>query len=79
MGHGELLRKLSERFPETHRIMANCLGRIDFQVIEAVLQRLVRLELPVKLSAERAAFVLRLLQFRCKRLLQELEMQICNL
>ena len=73
LSHSELLIKFSDKYPETRRIMVNCLKKLNFDEFKKELERLSQLEVPVKLSAERAHFVLRLLQFRHLRLLNELD------
>ncbi len=73
MGHEEMLKRLNEKYPETREIMLDCLKYIDFIAFKDVLNKLTRLEVPVKLSAERASFVLKLVEFRCGRLINDLE------
>lgn len=72
-GHCELLKKLANKYPETRLIMVNCLKKVDGSVFKNILDHLVASDIPVRLTPERAAFMLKLLQFRHQYLLNELE------
>lgn len=72
-GHYELLQKLIDRYPETDRIMIDCLTKINDETFKNILDNLVQFKIPTQLSTERANFMLRLLKFRYKRLLDKLE------
>jgi len=73
MNHCDFLKKFSEKYPETMMIMLTSLKKVNFPALKHILESLTHLKLPVKLSSDRASFVLRLLQFRHKRLLLELD------
>lgn len=73
MGHLELLKKLATEYPETRQVMLDCLKMINYEVFGSILDGLIAFDVPVRLSAERADFMLKLLQFRHQRLLNELE------
>lgn len=73
MMHCELLKKLADEYPETRSIMLTCLQNVNDEVFNEILNDLTQFDIPVKLSVERAAFMLRLLQFRHQYLLRELE------
>lgn len=72
-GHLELLVKLVDMYPETRQIMLDCLKMINDEILTNILDELVSFNVPIKLSTERAAFMLKLLHFRYTRLLNELE------
>lgn len=73
MGHIDMLTKLAVAYPETRQIMVDSLSRAGGEVFERILNNLVEFNVPVRLSAERANFMLKLLQCRHQRLLNELE------
>jgi|GEM_PF-12964 len=73
LGHGELLKRFCEKYPETRNIMLGCLKKVDLKAFKNVLDNLIEIDLPVRLSAERALFILKLIEFRCCRLIKELE------
>jgi hypothetical protein len=73
IGHKELLLKLSNGYPETHQIMLDCLKKVNTKTFETILNYLCAFDVPVRLTHERAAFMLRLLEFRHKLLLNALE------
>lgn len=72
MKHAEMLKKIAGRFPETHSIMQNCLKSVNCENFRKVLDDLVTFHVPVKLTVERANFMLELLQYRHEYLLDEL-------
>lgn len=72
-GHIEMLKKFTTRYPETRQLMINSLGKIDAHTFKNILETLMAFDVPVRLTPERAAFMLRLLQFRHQHLLHELE------
>lgn len=71
--HLEMLKKLAEFYPETLQIMLDCLNKVNFEVLGEMLEELTTFNVPVRLSEERAKFMLRLLQFRHSYLLNGLE------
>lgn len=71
--HANILKKFIGLYPETRHVMLNCLNRVGNEVFEKILNELIKFDVPVKLSAERANFMLELLRFRHQRLLNELE------
>jgi HipA-like C-terminal domain len=73
MEHLELLKKFAGKYPETHTVMLDCLKNINYEILKDILDNLTACNVPVRLTAERAAFMLKLLQFRHQRLLSELE------
>lgn len=73
MGHIEMLQKLIEQYPEARKIMLNCLKKVTNETFKTILDDLATFTVPVKLTAERAAFMLKLLQLRHQHLLVELE------
>jgi hypothetical protein len=73
MEHVNMLKKFTKEYPETHQLMIECLNNINPEDFKSILDMLVAFNVPVRLTAERADFMLRLLQFRYQRLLHELE------
>jgi hypothetical protein len=73
IGHIEMLKKIIDKYPETHQVMLDCLKRINDDTFKNILKILTAFEVPVRLTAERAIFMLKLLQFRHQHLLHELE------
>jgi hypothetical protein len=73
LGHFELIRKLADTYPETRSVMISCLEKINHTDFEDILNDLVEFEIPVRLNPERAKFMLKLLDFRHAKLLNELE------
>ncbi len=73
VGHAEMLKKIAMSYPQTSITMLNCLKRVSNAVFEKILNDLVAFDVPVKLSTERAEFMLQLLQLRYNYLLRELE------
>lgn len=73
MEHISMLKKFTKEYPETHQLMIECLNNINLEDFKTILDMLVAFDVPVRLTAERADFMLRLLQFRYQRLLHELE------
>jgi hypothetical protein len=71
--HLELLKKLADKYPETQKVMLDCLKKVNYESFKNILDNLTAFDVPVRLTAERAAFMLKLLQFRHQRLLSELE------
>jgi hypothetical protein len=72
MQHGEMLSQLISIYPETHQIMLDCLLGVDNAVFEKILNNLIKFDIPIKLTPERANFMLQLINFRYKRLLSGL-------
>lgn len=73
MGHLEMLKKLVAKFSETQQTMLTCLRAVNDEIFKSILDDLIAFDVPVRLSAERAAFMLKLLQFRHRQLLSGLE------
>jgi len=72
--HNELLKMLASEYPETRDIMLNCLSKVNSNVFEGILSDLSQLnDISVKLTRERADFMLKLLNFRHQWLFSELE------
>jgi hypothetical protein len=71
--HDEMLIKLIERHPETRQIMLTCLKRVNSKFFGKTLDDLVAFDVPTKLTSERAAFMLQLLNYRHQRLLQAID------
>lgn len=71
--HLDMLLRVAARYPETKRVMVDCLKRINDEVFSRILSPLVEFDVPVRLSAGRADFMLKLLQYRRQRLLIDLE------
>jgi len=59
-----MLQKLIDGYPETRQTMITCLKKLTYETFETILNELVAFDVPVRLTAERATFMLRLLQFR---------------
>jgi hypothetical protein len=72
-GHSEMLLMLVDSYPETRQIMLQCLENVNYQIFENILHELTKLDVPIKLTPERAAFMLKLINFRHQRLLKELD------
>ena len=53
--------------------MLTCLKQLNNKFFEKTLDDLVAFDVPVKLTRERAAFMLQLLNYRQQRLLQTIE------
>lgn len=73
MSHVEMLQKVIDRYPETRQVMLNCLKKVTYETFKTILDDLVAFKIPTRLGTERAAFMLKLLQFRHQHLLVELE------
>lgn len=73
LGHLEMLVKLIKQYPETREVMLDCLKKVNGNTFKTVLDNLAAFDVPVKLTTERAAFMLKLLQFRHQYLLDNLE------
>lgn len=71
--HGEMLQKFAEIYPETRQAIVDCLKKVNYDVFKKILDHLVLFEVPVRLTPERAAFMLKLIHFRHQKLLKELE------
>jgi len=71
--HDEMLAKFIELYPETCQIMLDCLYKVSDEFFKKVLGELVEFNVPVKLSTERANFMLKLLTRRHQHLLHQLE------
>jgi hypothetical protein len=67
--HGEFLKILYNNYPATRDVMLQCLQRVNSGSFETILGRLTNFDVPVRLSGERANFMLKLLNFRHQRLL----------
>jgi hypothetical protein len=70
-GHAELLLKLARKYPQCLPAMHKVLG-FDGKALESSFQALTELLLPVRLSADRAGFMLRLILARRDHLLNAL-------
>jgi hypothetical protein len=73
LSHSELLKKLANQYPETRQVMLDCLNRVNDETFKRILDSLVAFDVPIRLTTERAAFMLKLLHYRHQRLLIELE------
>lgn len=71
--HIDLVKRLSEIYPETRKIMIESLKKITLEDFKDIINNLVAFNVPVRLTAERAGFMLKLLQSRYQHLLHELE------
>lgn len=71
--HLGFLIRVVEKFPETRQIVVDCLKRVNNAIFREVLNSLTAFDVSVKLSAERAKFMLILLDLRHSRLLTALE------
>lgn len=72
-GHLTMLKKFIHQYPEAQPIILDCLKKLGYNSFKPILDRLIAFNVPVKLTAERANFMLKLLQFRYQYLLRELE------
>lgn len=70
--HVSFLKKFIELYPETRNIMMECLTKVDSFFFKELLEKLTGFSVPVRLSHDRADFMLKLIEFRHKRLVQEL-------
>lgn len=70
--HIQLLENLSNNYPQTRQVMLKCLELVNADIFETILNELIAFDVPVKLSKERADFMLKLLNFRHQRLLNAL-------
>lgn len=73
MQHCELLKKLIEFYSDLKIIMLSCLNSVNNEIFKKILDDLTAFNVPIRLSVERAAFMLRLLNIRHQYLLRELE------
>jgi len=73
MGHIEMLQKFIDRYPEARQTMLDCLKKLTSETFKTILDELIAFDAPVRLTPERATFMLKLLQFRHQHLLTELE------
>ena len=73
MHHIDTIKKYTEICPETRQIMIESLQKVTFQDFKEIAFNLTAFIIPVRLTAERANFMLRLLQSRYQHLLHELE------
>lgn len=73
IGHIAMLQKFINKYPETRQNMLACLKKLTSETFKTILNELAAFDVPVRLTAERAAFMLKLLQFRHQHLLIELE------
>jgi hypothetical protein len=67
--HGDFLKKYTTQFPETRETVLDCLNRINTDFFQKVFADLIQFDIPVKLTGARADFMLRLLGYRHKMLL----------
>ena len=72
--HSEMLVKFIETYSGARGVMLDCLNRVNSNIFENILNNLVAFDVPLKLSSERAAFMLKLLNYRHQRLLRILEL-----
>lgn len=72
MQHDEMISKLVSIYPATRQIMLDCLLRVNNEIFEKILNNLIKFDIEVSLTPERANFMLQLLNFRYQRLLNEL-------
>lgn len=73
LNHTEMLKTFTEEYPETKPIILNNLRKINNGKFRDMLDELTSFDVPVRLSADRASFMLTLLQFRYRKLLELLE------
>lgn len=73
MPHIDTIKKYTEIHPETCKIMIESLQKITIDDFKEIADNLVAFNIPVRLTAERAGFMLRLLQARHQHLLDELK------
>jgi len=71
--HLELVKKLADKYPETRQVMIERLNMVSNQSFKGILDSLIAFDVPIRLSAERANLMLKLLEFRRCRLLSKLE------
>lgn len=53
--------------------MLDCLKSVNYETFKEISEMLVKFDAPVKLTLERSKFMLKLLTYRHKRLISELE------
>lgn len=70
--HSELIEKYADQYPETRSTMLDCLHRVNSESFQAILNDLTKFDVSVRLTEERVRFMLRLLEFRHKMLLNQL-------
>ena len=73
LSHIELLLKFIDAYPKTRDIMLECLFKANTETFKSILDYLASFKISVRLSHERAHFMLRLLQFRHDQLIRALE------
>jgi hypothetical protein len=73
MLHLDMLQRLASKYPDTRLIMLESLSKVNEETFSKILATLVAFDVPVKLTTERADFMLKLIQYRHKRLLNGLE------
>ncbi|NNM58919.1 MAG: hypothetical protein HKM04_03810 [Legionellales bacterium] len=71
--HAEMLKKISNEYPEIGEIILNCLKQVSYDNFNIILNDLVKFELPDRLTRERANFMLELLHRRHQSLLSTME------
>lgn len=64
MNHLLLLTELMATYPSIKQTIINCIDRVDFDKVNTILKRLCSFDVPVKLTKERAEFLLTLLRYR---------------
>lgn len=71
--HAELLLKFIHNYPDTLKIMLECLHKVNLVTFEKILEQLVKVDIRVKLTEQRALFMLKLIDYRHQRLLKTLQ------
>lgn len=72
-GHAEMLLKFINSYPDTHQMMLECLYKVNSVVFEEILDRLVTVNVQIKLTEPRAIFMLKLINYRHQQLLKILQ------
>ncbi len=73
ISHLEMLQKLINQYPETRQTMLDCLNRLKTDTFKTILNELIACDVPIRLSTERATFMLKLFEYRHQHLLTEIE------
>jgi hypothetical protein len=71
-GHAEMMKTLVSRYPELKERVCEHLKTFDMGAFTSMIRVLAEFDVPVPLTAKRAAFILELTEFRCNNLVNQL-------
>lgn len=72
INHALFIKNLAISYPDRRSIMLDCLQKTNVGIFAAILNELTKFDVPVKLSAAREEFILKLLCYRHQELLNTL-------